>query len=347
MKAAVFYNTGDLRVEDIAPPVCPPGGAIIKVEAVGICGGDVRTYYYGSHKIKPPMILGHEVAGTIVETGKYFKSYKIDDNIAMAPGIFCNECYYCLHDMRTMCENLTEIGFHYPGAFAEYMSIPEEAFSRGRVVPIPEKLSFEYAALAEPPSSCLYSQERADVCLGDNVVIIGAGPIGCIHMQIAKARGADKVVVIENNSERLNLTKVFDSYLYIDTNKEDPVRKVKDLTNGLGADKVIVAAPSATAQELAIEICRKRGTVVLFGGLAKDDPFSRLNSNIIHYNDISILGHYGQERRHVTQSLELISKNIIDASKLITHILPLNKIIEGFKLINDKKALKVILKPFI
>ncbi len=345
MKAAFYMGPKDMVIKDTDYPHCPEGGLIIKVKAVGICGSDVRTYQNGSEKIEPPMILGHEVAGEVVEIDKKHTSYKIGDRISMAPGIYCNRCYYCQHGLKTMCENLEELAFQYQGGFAEYMPIPGVAFSRGRIVPIPEGLSFEHASICEPPSSCIMAQERANIGLGDTVVILGAGSIGCIHMQVARARGASKVIIVELSPERLAMSKVFHAEFYVDSNKENPVERVKEITNGLGADKIIVAAPSANAQEQAIEMCRKRGTVVFFGGLPKDEPYSRLNSNIIHYNDINIMGHYGQERHHVLLSLEMISKGQINAEKLITNIIPIENIIKGFELILKKKALKVIVKP--
>ena len=345
MKAAVYMGIENMPVKDVDYPSCPEGGLILKVMAVGICGGDVRTYYSGSHKIKPPMILGHEVAGEVVEICKDHHDYKIGDRLAMAPGIFCNNCYYCRHGMKTMCENLTEIAFQYQGGFAEYMPLPGKAFSNGRIVPIPQDISYEHAALAEPPSSCIYSQERANVSLGDTVVIIGAGPIGCIHIQVARARGVSKIIMVEISQGRLEKAKLFGADAYINGSREDAVKAVKGITNSLGADKVIVAAPSAIAQKEAIEMCKKRGTVVFFGGLPKDKPTAEINSNIIHYNDINIMGHYGQERHHVFQSLEMISKGQISAGKIINDILQLDEIVKGFELMSSKKALKVLIKP--
>jgi L-iditol 2-dehydrogenase len=334
-----------MALKETDDPKCSEGGLVIRVKAVGICGSDVRTYESGSGKIKPPMILGHEVAGEVVEVGKAHTSYHVGDRIAMAPGIFCNRCYYCQHGMRTMCENLEELAFQYQGGFAEYMPIPGAAFERGRIVPIPEGLSFEHASICEPPSSCIMAQERAGIGLGDTVVILGAGPIGCIHTQIARARGASKIILVEVSAERLQMARAFHADFYVDSNQVNPVDKVKEITKGLGADCIIVAAPSAVAQVQAIEMSRKRGTVVLFGGLPKDRPFASLNCNLIHYRDIRVIGHYGQERHHVSLALEMISRGIVSADKLISDVLPLDQYSKGFELMRDKKALKVILIP--
>ncbi|NIA31941.1 MAG: alcohol dehydrogenase catalytic domain-containing protein, partial [Actinobacteria bacterium] len=195
MKAAVYYGPLDIRLEEVEDPICPKGGVVIKIKAIGICGSDVRTYYSGSDKITPPMIIGHEAVGEIVECDNEHKIFKLRDKLAMAPGIFCNKCYYCKNGITTMCENLVELAFQFPGGFAQYMPIPGIAFERGRIVEVPEQLSYEHAALCEAASSVIMSQERACISLGETVVIFGAGPIGCIHIQTARARGASKIVM--------------------------------------------------------------------------------------------------------------------------------------------------------
>ena len=344
MKAAVYYGPEDTRFEDVEDPVCPAGGLVIKVHYVGICGSDVRTYYSGSAKIKPPMILGHEAVGEVIAVDEAHDTYKIGDRLAMAPGIFCNKCYYCRAGMTTMCENLVELAFQYPGGFAEHMPLPGIAFERGRIVEIPEGLSYKHAALCEAISSCVMAMERANVSLGDAVVIFGAGPIGCIDIQVARARGASKVIIIDISAERLEMAKAFGPDCCIDASKQDPVAIVQELTQGLGADKAIIATPAAAAWSKAIEIVRRRGTVIAFGGLPKDNPQVSLDGNLIHYLDITLMGHYGQEKRHVQQALELLSRKQISAEKLITNVLPLDDIAEGVRLMKEKKALKVLLK---
>lgn len=345
MKAAVYYGKEDIRIEELDYPECPPGGIILKVKYVGICGGDVRNYYQGTHKIKPPMVTGHEVAGEVVEAGEGHETYRIGDRLAMSPIVYCGSCYYCQNKMTSMCENLKEIGFQFPGGFEEFMPISEEAILRGLIVKIPEGLSYRHAAVCEPPSSCLYAQERADVTLGDTVAIFGAGPIGCIHIQIARLRGASKIIMVDIEKERLEIAKRFEADCYIDSSSIDLKKKIDDITGKCGVDKVIIAAPSAVAIAQSIELVRKRAVIVIFGGLPKDRSFTNLDANAIHYNDLNIIGHFGQEKRHVILSLELIKAGKISAEKLITHTVPIEKIYEGLKLIRDKKALKVLVQP--
>lgn len=345
MKVALYYGKKDIRIKEIDYPKCPPGGVILKVKYVGICGGDVRNYYLGTNMIKTPMVTGHEVAGEVVEVGTDHGTYKVRDRLAMGPIVYCGSCFYCQNKMTSMCKNLKQIGFQFPGGFEEFMPIPAEVFIRGSIVPIPQGLSFKYAAACEPLSSCLYAQERAGVTLGDKVAIFGAGAIGCIHIQVAKLRGASKVIMIDIVKERLEIAKKFGADYYIDGKTSDLKAEIDAVTEGLGADKAIIAAPSAAAIEQSIPIVRKRATVVIFGGLSKNNSKTELDGNAIHYNDLNLMGHFGQERRHVLLALELIKEDKISAKKLITDIFPLKKIYEGLRLLKEKKALKILIKP--
>jgi L-iditol 2-dehydrogenase len=345
MKAAVYHGIEDVRIEEVPYPECPPGGVVVRIEYAGICGSDVRNYYQGTHKIKPPVITGHEASGRVVETGRGHSIHKEGDYLAITPFIYCGKCHYCLNNMHSICEDLKEFGFQYPGTFQEYMPIPPEAFKRGMVLAIPCGLPLEHAAISEPPSSCLYAQEKAGTGEGDCLAIYGAGPVGCIHIQVARLREASRILMIDISPGRLKLAEPFGADEYIDNNASDFREIIDRVTGGRGADKVIVTAPASAAVEQSLDIVRKRGLIVIFAGLPRSDPFIRLDSNTIHYNDITLMGHFGQERRHVKQSLELLRQGKIDAGKLITHILPLEDIRQGFELIKGKKALKVLLRP--
>ena len=345
MRAAVYHGPGDIRMEDVPMPRSTPGGCVIRVTAVCLCGSDVRTYYSGSHKIIPPMILGHEVVGQVIEVHPDHATYVVGDHLAMAPGIWCGKCWYCERGMTTMCENLEELGFQHPGGFAQYMALPGVLFRRGRVVKVPDGLPDERAGICEMPASCIMAQERADVGLGDSVAVIGAGPVGCVHVQVARARGAARILLADRHPERLAAARFCGADVFVDATAGDSVTAVKEWTGGLGADRVIVAAPSALAAEQAVRMARRRGTVVLYAGLPKDAPHASLDINLIHYRDIAVIGHYGQERRHVAQSLEMIARGQIDAEHLVTHHLPLERITEGIRLMKDKTALKVMLHP--
>jgi L-iditol 2-dehydrogenase len=345
MKAALYYGIEDVRIEKIPNPECPPEGVVVRIEYAGICGTDVRNYYDGTHKLKPPVITGHEASGKVTQTGNKHNIHQEGDLVAITPVIYCGKCHYCKNNMHSLCQDLKEFGFQYPGTFQEYMAIPGEAFDRGMVLPVPEGLSSKHAAISEPPSSCLYAQEKAETGEGDCIAIFGAGPVGCIHIQVARLRGVSKIVMIDISSQRLKMAKPFGADEYIDNSTPDFEQAINEITGGIGFDKIIVTAPAAKAVEQSLEFVRKRGLIIIFAGLSRDNPYIRLDSNKIHYNDINIMGHFGQEKRHVKQSLELLRQKKMDAEKLITHVLDLKDIKKGFELIKQKKALKVLLKP--
>lgn len=253
------------------------------------------------------------------------------------------ECEACRTGHSEMCEN----GGDYTnrqGGFADYVPVTKTQVERDSIYRIPDGVSFERASLGEPLSSVYACQENIEVGFGDTIVIIGAGPIGCFHAKLAKLRGAKKVIMIEINDKRLEMTKQFGVDHTINSLKEDPIEAVKKLTNGKGADKVISANPSTVAQAQAIFMAKKTGTVVFFGGVAKG-ALTELDTNHIHYNGLWIYGHYGANSMQVQKSFELAISDEFEAEKFITHVLPLSEINKGIKLTKTGEAIKVVLLP--
>lgn len=203
MKAGVLYAIENLKIQDVPTPTPLKKEILIKVKACTICGTDIRVYHYGHKLIRFPRITGHEVSGEIVEVGKQIKDYKVGQKVAVAPAIPCGRCYYCQRGIQSMCINLTAIGYHYDGGFAEFMIVPEDAIRNGCVNFVPDNLSFEEAALAEPLACAINGQELSRIGLGDTVVVIGAGPLGCIHL--AESGKVMKVSILPQDK----LTKKF------------------------------------------------------------------------------------------------------------------------------------------
>jgi len=256
LKALVYHAIQDFRIEEVEKPVCPLKGLLLKVKACGLCGGDVRTYFGGHKSITPPWIIGHEIAGVVEEASSQTKGFHKGDRLAVAPVVYCGRCNFCLRGQYYLCQNVKEIAQHWPGGFAEFMAIPEEALKLGNVNVIPESLSFEEAAISEPPSSCLNAQDRADIGLGDTVVIIGAGPVGCFHCEIARIRGALKIIMVDLLNKRLKLAERFSPDLLLDSSDSGYLKKINDETQGLGTDVVIVACSSIKAQQDALEMAQ-------------------------------------------------------------------------------------------
>ncbi len=345
MRAAVLKDIGKIKIEEVKKPVCFEDSIIIEVKACNICSTDVKIYRYGYSSIKFPLILGHELAGVIAEIGKNVRGYKEGDKIALAPNISCGECYYCTRGMQTACDNLRIIGIHSNGGFAEYVLIPNLAIQQDCVNIIPGNVSFEEAALIDPIGCAINACELSKIKLGDTVVVIGAGPTGCLNVEICKDAGAEKIILVQRSIERLNKAKFTGADVYISPLKEDVIQRVKEETKGRGADVVIVACPSAEAQKQAIEMVAKRGSVNFFGGLPKDNPFVSLNNNLIHYKECSVVGTHGCSSRHCQLALQLIASKKIRSSKYITHRLSLVNFLEGINIAESKRGLKVAIIP--
>ena len=343
MKAALMYGPSDIRVEEVDRPECPEGGFILKVIAIGLCGSDIRNLTTDSRKGQYPHIYGHEITGIVDEVSESCTKYKVGDRLYIYPVDHCMECEACRTGHSEMCEN----GGDYTnrqGGFADYVPVTKTQVERDSIYRIPEGISFERASLGEPLSSVYACQENIGVGFGDTIVIIGAGPIGCFHAKLAKLRGTKKVIMIEINDKRLEMTKQFGVDHTINSLNEDPIEAVKKLTDGKGADKVISANPSTAAQAQAIFMAKKTGTIVFFGGVAKG-ALTELDTNYIHYNGLWIYGHYGANSMQVQKSFELAISDEFEAEKFITHELPLSEINKGIELTKTGEAIKVVLHP--
>ena len=348
MKALVLTGKQQAEYIDVEKPVCAKDGMILKIEAVGLCGSDVRTYIHGHSKVKYPAIIGHENAGVIVEIGEDVKAdWKVGDRVIVNPAIPCGKCYYCTHDdMSGLCEILSVYGNDIPGGFAQYMAIPGVGIEKGQIIRIPDEIDFDEIIIVELLASVIKSQEHMRVSLGDTVVIIGSGPIGCLHAQIAKLRGATKIVMADINQERLDMVGKFGATHLVNSGQEDLVKIVKEITNGRGADVVIVAAPTAEPHQQGLEMLRKEGRLSMFGGLNKDNPWTKLDANLIHYNRLEIHGAYSYSFANFMQGFELVLAGKINKD-IVTHKIPLKDMPEGVKLIQAGKAIKVVLKPWM
>lgn len=346
MKVAVFNGIQNITVEDYEKSVIGPEDYLVKVKAAAICGSDLRTYLHGHPKITPPVVLGHEFAGEVVEVGKNIKDLSVGDRVSVHPGIPCGHCYYCDRGLQNLCEDRKNLGIHYQGAFAEYIKIPGKTLEVGTCVKIPDSVPYEIAALGDPTVSAMNGQEVIDSRLGDEILILGCGPIGLLHAMIAKAKGASKTIVADLSDTRVEMAKerkVADDYFNLKTDGDlkEFVREVT--TNHRGPNKVVVANTSTASARQAVEVVAKGGTVLLFAGFPKDAPQLDIDGNLIHYNQLTVNTSYGSTPRQFHLAEQLLFDKKIDGSALITHRLPLERIDEGFQLVQNGEALKVMI----
>ncbi|WP_324293233.1 zinc-binding dehydrogenase [Lacrimispora defluvii] len=345
MKAAVMYGPGDIRVEMTKKPECPKDGLILKIMAVGLCGSDIRNLTSDSRKGDYPFIYGHEIVGIVDETGTEQTRYQVGQRLFLFPGTYCMKCDNCISGHSENCSDKEVTALSGTGGFAQYVAVKGKKIELGGIYEIPEDVSFDAASLGEPLTSVFACLDNVNIGYPDSLVIIGAGPIGCFMAQLAKIRGAQKIIMIDLNDTRLNMAKEFGVDITINSSKEDPIEAVRRFTDGKGADKVISATPANSTQTQSIHMVKKGGLVVFFGGVPKGS-LTELDCNLIHYNNIWIKGHFGASYIQSKRAFELAISKEFPTQKFITHILPLDKINEGIELTRTGEAIKVVLHPW-
>ena len=346
MKAAKFYAPGDIRLEDVPEPEVSPGEVKIRVRNCSTCGTDVKISRSGHPNMTPPQIMGHEITGEITEIGEGVEGWAVGDRVQVIAAIPDGTCPECLAGHPAVCENQLSMGYQFPGGFADYLVVPNEVLRVDGLNRIPDSLSFAEASLAEPLACVLNGQELARVGEGDTVVIVGSGPIGCLHVRLARARGAAKVILIDLNAERLAAAAdIVKPDVAIASEDTDPVAAVLAATGGRGADVVITAAASGRAQEQGLLMLARRGRLSLFGGLAKDAPTITVDANLVHYRELTIVGVNGSSPAHNKQALELIASGSVPVADLITHRLPLDQVLDALDIVARGEAIKVTIEP--
>ena len=346
MKAVMVRAPMQFDLEDVPVPDVPEQGLLLGVKACGLCGSDLRTLRSGHRKVVFPWVIGHEICGVVAQVGPGYQGrWQIGDLLAVGPPAYCGVCEFCLNGQYEFCEGYLEIAQAWPGGFAEYVAIPEECVKLGAIELVPDGLEPVFAAVVEPISSCINAQEKGKVGLGDTVVIIGSGPIGCIHISLARARGADKVFVADIVDDRLKLAEPFEPDATINVSRVDLVEEVRRLTNDRGADVVVTATPASIAQVQAVEMAKKGGRILLFGGLPKDNSKPGVDMNIVHYNALHLIGTTTFAPRHFRLALKLVASGRIPADKLVTCRFPLSEFKQGARMALEGKVLKAVFLP--
>jgi len=340
MKAAVYYGPEDVRIEEIETPRIEDDEVLIRVRACGVCSTDVRAILRGHPMIKPPAVLGHEIAGDITNAGKNVTKHKVGDRVVVAPYVACGACYYCLQGQYTLCSRLFEEK-PIPGGFAESVKVPPRIVERG-TLEIPRDVSYERAVFTEPLACCLHGIEGCRVKAGDVVAIVGDGPIGLMHLQLARVMGADEVIVSGQSDHRLKVASKLGAAIAVNETVEDPVRRVIEETSGRGADVVIVAVGSLTAADQGLRLARRGGIVNLFGGFPTESEL-RLDPNLIHYSGLTITGSFGFSHVDFAMALRLIGRGKVNVGELITHRFSLDNIVTAVNTSAERKGLKVLL----
>ncbi|MEH7386516.1 zinc-dependent dehydrogenase [Bacillus sp. JJ1521] len=330
MKAAIFYGPNEIRLEDVEKPKINEHEVLVKVSSSAVCGTDVRIFEGKKTKgVRTPSVIGHELVGTIEEVGLQVSEFSVGDRVGVMPVIPCGKCYYCMNGRENVCQNRTAIGYEYDGGFAEYVRIPSTALKSGNIVKLPDHVSFEEAVITEPLACCLNGQKKANVKMGDVVVITGGGPIGLMHVQLSKIAGAKKVILSEPIAHRREKAIEAGADIAVDPIHESLEEIVFNETAGLGADVVIMAIGFPSLVNSSASLLKKGGTLNLFAGFT-NGVFSEIDPNIIHYNEITVNGTSALTRADYHQSLSLIASGQINTKVLTT---------TGYKLDDIKQAI--------
>ena len=348
MKALRFYAPGDVRLEDVPEPTCVPEEVKIKVKNCSTCGTDVKIRNNGHVNITRVTTMGHEVAGEVVEVGAdALGGFEVGDRVQVIAAVPCGDCHECRKGWMEVCQNQTSVGYQYDGGFAEYMIVPKEVLKVDGLNRIPDGVGYDEASAAEPFACAINAQEQLGIEEGDFVVVFGAGPIGCMHIRIARGvHKAGTIVLVDINAERLAMSaEAVHPDLTIDASSVNVVEEVMRLTDGRGADVIITATPANINQEQAINMAARNGRISFFGGLPKTNPMIECDSNLVHYRQLHIHGANGSAPAHHKRALEYIASGQIPVKDLITRHVPLSNVLDAFDIVAKGEAIKVTVEP--
>ena len=340
MRVAMYYNNRDVRIQEMPVPRIGPGELLVRVEASGICGSDVMEWYRIS---KAPLVLGHEVAGVVVEAGQGVDRYKEGDRIVVTHHVPCNACRYCLNGHHTVCDTLRQTNFD-PGGFAQYLRVPAINVDRG-VYPVPEGVSFEEASFTEPLACVLRGQRRAGLQPGQSVLVLGSGLAGLLHINLARALGASRIVATDVVDYRLEAARRFGADVTLSA-KEDVPAGLRQANDGRLADLVIVSTGATSALHQALESVDRGGTVLFFAPTQPGVTLPISVNDIFFRNGVTLTTTYAGGPADLATALELIRARRVRVGEMITHRLGLADTGLGFKLVAEaRSSLKVIVEP--
>lgn len=342
MNAALLYGVKDLRIEDVELPKLEAGEVLVKVKAATTCGTDLKIFQRGyvERVIKLPTIFGHEWAGDVVEVSKGLDWPKKGMRVRAGNSAPCLHCTMCQRGEYNLCENMIWLW----GAYAEYIKVPARMVFVN-MQEIPSGVAYEEAAITEPLACVLHGVEEARVKLGDVVVIIGAGPIGLLHLLTVRKMGAKRVLMIDLVDERLNFAEKLGADEIINSKTEDAVEKVRQLTGGYGADVAIEAIGLPATWEQALRLVRKGGAVLEFGGCPPGTEI-KVNTELLHYGELTVLGAFHATPLHFKKALDMIASRTIDVRPLVTKRMKLEEIRQAFEILSTSKTeIKIAIGP--
>ncbi|MBI4289690.1 MAG: alcohol dehydrogenase catalytic domain-containing protein [Chloroflexi bacterium] len=339
MRVAMYYNNRDVRLQEMPVPQIGPGELLVKIVASGVCGSDVMEWY---RREKAPRVLGHEVAGVITQAGEGVQKYKVGQRVCVIHHVPCNACHHCLSGHETVCDTLRSTNFD-PGGFAEYIRAPALNVDRG-VYPLPDSVSYEEGTFIEPLSCAVRGQRTARFQPGQCVLVIGSGIAGLLHIQLARALGAGRIIATDITEYRLRAARQFSADIVLSASEDVPAR-LREVNEGRLADLVIVCAGVAPAIAQGIQCVERGGTVLLFAPASPGLTFP-LDVWPFWRDGINLTTSYAGAPADCAVALELIRSRRVHVREMITHRLGLAGTSQGFQIVAAAQdSIKVIIEP--
>ena len=346
MFAAQLNAPEDLELVEKATPTAGPGEVLLKIEANTMCGTDYRLYTGAKTAgVRPGVVPGHEIAGRIAEIGEgvdeIVPGLEVGQQATVSIVVSCGHCRNCLNDREHLCVNLELFGYAIDGGLQEYMIVPERALRRGNLITTSAELDPKALCLAEPISCCLNGLDQFKVDAGDTVAVLGAGPIGLIHAQLALASGAKHVFVSNRGEDRQEVANRLGA---TGVHPDELAERIGEVTDGAGADVVIVCIGVPDLANDALELAAEGGRVNYFAGFPKGST-SQMEPNLIHYKELQVTGGSNARRRDVIRAIKLLEKGLINVEEIVTHTFPLSKVADAYQAVNDRLGVKICVVP--
>jgi len=342
MKAAVYHGIRDVRIEEVDAPIAGPGEVVLRVLRCAVCGTDKRIYLHGQRNVVPPAITGNEIVATVQQIGEGVDSPPVGARVIVATVVGCGQCIYCRRGQYNLCDDFTALGYEHAGGFAEYMKVPARAVSQGNVIPIPADLNVNHAALIEPLSCVLNGQEYLDAKPGDRALVFGAGPIGLMHASVFKAKGCDPVVVADVSAERLKYVEELGLGIPVQTGVDGVAEQILEAGGGAKFDVIVTACSVKAVQGFALQLARKKSRVSFFAGIPKSDPILPLDTNELHYNEISVFGAFASNLKHYHEAAKMVAGGDLPADQFVSHVFKLVEIRKAYETVEAGQGIKIV-----
>lgn len=345
MLAALMSGPNDLTPTHIPMPSPAAGEVLVAVGANTICGTDLRILRgEKTAGVEPPVVLGHETAGHVAAVGAGVTGYEVGAPVVAAPLIPCRRCWECRHDLDNLCRNPRILGYGIHGGMAEHLLVPADAVEADCLIVARNDLPSEQLALTEPLSACVAGQKWCPVEPDDVVLVMGAGPIGLLHVQLARLAGARAVVVSEPAAPRRAYAERFGATVTVDPNSGDLAPTVDEVSDGVGVDSAILCIGIPELLNEALRLSRSGGRVNVFAGF-RGTGLSEIEANLIHYKQVRLTGSANARRADFETALRLIESGTIDSASMITHRFALEDVLDALGMVGHGDAIKVAVMP--